>query len=65
MRTYLAEEYGIVNNKIYYSKDTANNDFYYLQYSSKEKLNKLYDALYAPGGLYLQRKYDTFTRLVK
>lgn len=65
MRAYLAEEYGIVNNKIYYSKDTANNDFYYLQYSSKDKLNKLYDALYAPGGLYLQRKYDTFTRLVK
>ena len=65
MRTYLAEEYGIINNKIYNEKNSMNNDFYILQYSSKDKLNKLYDALYAPGGLYLQRKYDRFTQLVK
>ena len=65
MRTYFAEEYGIINNKIYDGKDPANNDFYVLQYSSKDKLKKLYDVLYAPGGLYLQRKYDRFTQLVK
>ena len=65
MRTYFAEEYGIINNKIYNGKDPANNDFYVLQYSSKDKLKKLYDVLYAPGGLYLQRKYDRFTQLVK
>ena len=65
MRTYLAEEYGIINNKIYNEKDAENNDFYVLQYSSKNKINKLYNALYASGGLYLQRKYDRFTQLVK
>lgn len=61
MRSFLAEEYGIVNNKLYYSKLANGTDFYYLQYTGQAKMEKLYKALYVPNSLRLQRKYDFFT----
>ena len=61
MRSFLAEEYGIVNNKLYYNKLANGTDFYYLQYTGQAKMEKLYKALYVPNSLRLQRKYDFFT----
>ena len=61
MRSFLSVVYGIVNNKLYYSKLANGTDFYYLQYTGQAKMEKLYKALYVPNSLRLQRKYDFFT----
>ena len=64
IRNFLAEEYCIINNKIYRQKLENDTDFYYLQYNGQSKLEKLYKALYIPNSLRLQRKYDLFTHFM-
>lgn len=64
MRTFLAEEYGIINNGIYHTKLSNGTIMYKLQYSGKEKLEKLFNILYVSDSLFLQRKKEKFKSLL-
>lgn len=66
IRTVLATNYGISNNKIY-SSTTPNgkNFFYKTSYSNRKTVERIYKILYTPNSLYMKRKKDKFETLLK
>lgn len=58
IREFLATEYGIVNNKILTSTLDSGVIIYKTTYGGKEKLLKIYNTLYYPNCLTLQRKKE-------
>lgn len=58
IREFLATEYGIVNNKILTSTLDSGVIMYKTTYGGKEKISKIYNALYYPNCLTLQRKKE-------
>ena len=63
IRNVFANEYGIINNKIYTKTTNANNLIYNNVYYG-EKCKKIYRILYQNSELRLERKYNKFTELI-
>lgn len=63
IRSVFANKYAITNNKIYIKKTLTDKLIYNNVYYG-EKAKKIYDLLYVPNSLKLERKYIKFTELV-
>lgn len=64
IREILANQYGVTNPQLRIEQLDSGVKMYKTSYGGKEKFQKIYDILYTPNSLYLQRKKEKFETLL-